>query len=250
MGNRRYQADGDPRRSGPGFGLTLHWDKLEQPMRWRAARRIFVNSMSDLGHEAIPYAFLARMFDTMAATQRHTYQVLTKRPGALRSRVGRWYGETNRSEPLPNVWIGVSAENQRWADIRIPLLLEIPATVRFLSCEPLLGAIRLRPDWLGGRVRGSREYHGPARAGVDWVIVGGESGPQHRTLDMDWARSIRDQCLDASVAFFYKQGSGVRPEMDRTLDGRLWEQMPRSAIAESTRTTWRKIEQDALARLG
>src|SRR2546426_420351 len=115
MGNRRYQVDGDPRRSGPGFGLTLHWDKLDQPVRWRSPRRIFVNSMSDLGHEGIPFAFFSRIFDTMAATPRHTYQVLSKRPAPLLSRVRRWYSDQAIENPLPNVWLGVSVENQRWA---------------------------------------------------------------------------------------------------------------------------------------
>jgi protein gp37 len=221
MGNPRYQVDGDPRRSGPGFGLTLHWDKLAQPTRWRSPRRIFVNSMSDLGHEAIPFEFFSRIFDTMAATPRHTYQVLTKRPAPLRTRVARWYAERQLDAPLPNVWLGVSVENQRWAEVRIPRLLEMPAAVRFLSCEPLLGAISLG-SWTGS------EHE------IQWVIVGGETGVGFRPLDPDWARSIRDQCLNAGIAFFYKQGSGIRPEMDRLLDEALWEQMPTaSAVAVS-----------------
>lgn len=212
MGNPRYQRDGDPRRSGVGFGLTLHPDKLREPHRWRRARRIFVNSMSDLGHDGIPFAFFGQIMETMAMSRRHTYQVLTKRPGILRSRLERWYAQEGSPRPLENLWVGVSVENQRWANIRIPYLLRTAAAVRFLSCEPLLGPINLLP-WLRG---------------IDWVIVGGESGPQWRPMEMEWARSIRDQCRVAEVAFFYKQGAGPRPEMDRTLDGQRWEQMPDS----------------------
>jgi protein gp37 len=235
MGNPRYQTDGDPRRSGPGFGLTLHWDKLDQPIHWRSPRRIFVNSMSDLGHEAIPFAFFAPIFETMAATPQHTYQVLTKRPAPLASRVRRWYAEQGRTRPLHNVWLGVSVENQRWADVRVPALLRMPAAVRFLSCEPLLGPVDLRLSLSDG---------------IDWVIVGGESGPSHRDLDPGWARSLRDQCAEAGVAFFYKQGSGARPEMDRELDGRRWEEMPDLAVAEPSRAKRWNLKEGALAELG
>jgi protein gp37 len=229
MGNPRYQVDGGP-RSGPGFGLTLHPDKLDQPHHWRKPRRIFVNSMSDLGHEGIPFDFFARIMETMALTPQHTYQVLTKRPAPLRSRVTRWYNEAAGrfyDRPLRNVWLGVSVENQRWADIRVPHLLKMPAAVRFLSCEPLLGPVDLLDavssvEWV------------PGQSPIDWVIVGGESGAGFRAMNLDWARDIRDLCLGSGVAFFYKQGSGPRPEMDRTLDGEMWEQFPDASKGSST----------------
>lgn len=205
MGNPRYQRDGDLLRSGPGFGLTVHWDKLEEPLRWRKPRLVFVNSMSDLFHPLVPLEAICQILLVIEKAREHTFQVLTKRPGRMASVLARI-----RPEPLPNLWLGTSVENQRWAEVRIPALLRTPAAVRFLSCEPLLGPVDLRP-WLGG---------------VDWVIVGGESGPGFRPMDPDWARTIRDQCVAAGVPFFYKQGSGLRPEMDRTLDGKRWEEMP------------------------
>lgn len=224
MGNPRYQVDGGP-RSGPGFGLTLHADKLDQPHRWRKPRRIFVNSMSDLGHEDIPFDFFARIMETMALTPQHTYQVLTKRPAPLRSRVVRWYNESAGrfyDRPLKNVWLGVSVENQRWADIRIPQLLKMPAAVRFLSCEPLLGPINLSTVPIP--LIGPRET---ALYQIDWVIVGGESGPGARPMHPEWALSLRDQCVGASVPFFFKQWGGRTPKAGgRELDGREWNEMP------------------------
>src|SRR5918996_720578 len=137
-GNPRYQHDGNPRTSGPGFGLTLHPDKLDQPLRWRRSRLVFVNSMSDLFHHDVPEAFIRRVFDVMGKAGQHQFQVLTKRPGRMASVVRRV-----QPEPLPNVWLGTSVEDQRWARVRIPKLLETPAAVRFLSCEPLLGPVDL-----------------------------------------------------------------------------------------------------------
>ena len=211
MGNPRYQRDGDPRTSGSGFGLTLHWDKLEEPRHWRKSRRVFVNSMSDLGHEAIPFEFFGVMFEEMANAPQHQFLILTKRPGSLRSRVRRWYRERlHDAGPLPNVWLGVSAENQHWANVRIPALVDMPAAVRFVSAEPLLAPLDLSP-WL---------------ASIHWLIVGGQSGSGWRPMDLEWARRLRDQSLRAGIAFFYKQGAGPRPEMDRELDGETWEQFP------------------------
>lgn len=245
MGNPRYQNDGNPKTSGPGFGLTLHHDKLEEPLKWKKPARVFVNSMSDLFHDGVPDDFIAAVWDTMERCPQHTFQILTKRP----RRMARLLNDRSATPAevdagyelgmvpglaydriLPNVWLGTSVEDQKRANLRIPLLLETPAAVRFLSCEPLLGPIDLRcaasavinpqGDRLGIDYLAKDAMH------VDWVIVGGESGPGYRSLDLDWARSLRDQCVAASIPFFYKQGSGPRSEMHKELDGREWAQMP------------------------
>jgi protein gp37 len=219
MGNPRYRNDGDRRTSGPGFGVTLHWDKLDEPLHWRRPRRIFVNSMSDLWHPRVTDGFIAAMFDVMERCSQHQFLVLTKRP----RRMVAWIRQY-RPEPLPNLWLGVSVEDQEAAEARIPKLLETPAAVRFLSCEPLLGPVDLH-GWIRPCACGGHDDPHPTQA-IDWVIAGGESGDNFRSMDPEWARFIRDQCLAAGVAFYYKQGSGIRPEMDRTLDGRMWDQFP------------------------
>ncbi len=210
-----------------GFDVTLRPDKLEQPLRWKRQRRIFVNSMSDLFHDDVPEEYIARVFAVMAATPRHTYQVLTKRHARMRSllnRYGWWtsvvahamdYEEAPGGErrgpvqtqpdgcALLNVWLGVSVEDQKWADIRIPALLETPAVVRFLSCEPLLGPLDIeRFLWDGDR---------DAPGGLHWIIAGGESGPGARPMQPSWPRSLRDQCVDAGVPFFFKQWGALAP---------------------------------------
>lgn len=202
MGNPKYQNDGHPRTSGPGFGLTLHWDALGLPYRWRTPRTVFVNSMSDLFHARVPREFVMRVFQVMADTPRHTYQVLTKRSRRLR--------RIAPELPWPeNVWMGVSIESRGQVD-RLEDLRAVPATVRFLSCEPLLGPL------------------GPLDlTGIDWVIAGGESGPGHRPMDPRWVRELRDQCLEQGVAFFFKQWGGRTPKAGgRELDGRTWDEMP------------------------
>jgi protein gp37 len=210
-GNPRYRRDGSPRTSGPGFGLTLHWDKLEEPLRWRRPRLIFVNSMSDLFHKGVSDEFVRLVFGTMAETPQHTYQILTKRPGRMTSVLRRI-----QPNPLPNVWLGTSVEDQRWADIRIPRLIQTPAWTRFLSCEPLLGPIDL-----------SSYADGVSQPEIDWVIVGGESGSGHRPMDPAWARSLRDQCVEADIPFFFKQWGGRTPKAGgRTLDDQEWDQLP------------------------
>lgn len=233
MGNPRYQLDGDPRTSGPGFGLNLHPDKLTEPLSWSRPRRVFVNSMSDLFHDDVPDGFIANVFGVMAVAQQHQFQILTKRPGRMASLLPRiehearafaaWHeintGTTldpaTMNWPLPNVWLGTSVENQRWADIRIPKLLGTPAAVRFLSCEPLLGRIDLHLDII--------------RGDLAWVIVGGESGVGARPMDASWARSLRDQCVGSGVPFFFKQWGGITPKAGgRTLDERTWDEMPAS----------------------
>lgn len=225
MGNPRYQNDGNPKTSGPGFGLTLHHDKLREPMGWKKPVRVFVNSMSDLFHDDVPDDFLYRVFETMRDASQHTFQVLTKRPRRM-----AWFTQ-QLGEVSANVWLGTSAEDQKRLDLRLPHLLETRAAVRFLSCEPLLGPITFR--WRpyvgykeGWRERGEAQNHLDALKDVHWVIVGGESGRGFRPLDLDWARSIRDECLQAQVPFFYKQGSGIRSEMHKELDGRVWDEMP------------------------
>jgi protein gp37 len=187
--------------------LRLHFDRLELPLLWRKPQRVFVNSMSDLFHEQTPECFIGDVFETMARADWHQFQVLTKRSARLRTLAP--------SLPWPrNVWQGVSVENQKFLH-RIDDLLTVPAAVRFLSLEPLLGPL---PDL--------------SLDGIHWVIVGGESGPKHRPVDPGWVREIRDQCVDAHVPFFFKQWGGKTAKAGgRTLDGRTWDQYPRSVPA-------------------
>lgn len=202
MGSAKYQHDGDPRTSGPGFGVTIHPDTLTIPLRWRTPRTVFVNSMSDLFHARIPPAFLRQVFEVMAATPQHTYQVLTKRATRL--------ARLAPSLPWPpNVWIGVSVEDSTQLD-RVNQLRQVSAAVRFISAEPLLGL-------LGGL----------DLAGIRWVIAGGESGPYARPVDIAWLRQLRDQCTSRDVAFFFKQWGGRTPKNGgRMLDGRTWDELP------------------------
>jgi protein gp37 len=179
------------KRGGPFLpGKTTirpHPERLEQPGQWETPRMIFVNSMSDLFHEEVPFSFIKQVFEKMEEFSRHTYQVLTKRPERMLE-----YAQSSFSRAgwPSHVWAGVSVENQVWADRRIPILRQVPAAVRFLSCEPLLKPLKLDLD------------------GIHWVIVGGESGHRARPMDASWARDIRDQCLDAGVPFFFKQWGG------------------------------------------
>jgi len=206
MGASKYQNDGDPRTSGPGFAVTVHPSALDQPLKWSAPRLVFVNSMSDLFHARVPPSFIAKVFEVMRSTPQHTYQVLTKRP----LRAARLAPEL----PWPaNVWIGVSVEDVRVAH-RVDHLRRVPAAVRFLSCEPLLGSL----DTLD-------------LSDIDWVIAGGESGPNYRPMDVRWARGIRDSCQSQDVPFFFKQWGGRTPKTrGRELDGRVWDEMPARAI--------------------
>ncbi len=201
MGQARYQNDGDERTSGPGFGLSVHWDLVDLPRRWRTPRIIFVNSMSDLMHPSVPTDFIAAVFATMAATPQHTYQVLTKRSQRLMTLAGELSWPSN-------LWMGVSVEKQAYA-FRLDHLRQVPAAVRFVSAEPLLGPVELGLD------------------GIGWVIVGGESGPRSRPVEPDWVRSIREQCRAANVPFFFKQWGGRTPKAGgRALDGNLHDDMP------------------------
>jgi protein gp37 len=202
MRQPKYQNDGDPRTSGPGFKLTLHDDALRIPFGWAAPRKVFVNSMSDLFHPDVPDNFIQRVFDVMVETPRHEYQILTKRSKRL--------AELAKQLPWPsNVWIGVSIEDQRYA-FRAEQLRSVPASVRFISAEPLIGPLRLDLD------------------GIGWIIVGGESGGQARPMDPGWVRTLRDDCVDADVPFFFKQWGGRNPKAGgRELDGQLWSEYPK-----------------------
>ena len=187
--------------------IRVHPERLAMPSKWKRHRRIFVNSVSDLFHEEVPFEFVRDVFHSMERYDQHVYQVLTKRPERMIEYV-RWATE----ECWPDhVWIGVSVENQYWADRRIPLLAQMPARVRFLSVEPLLKEVDLR-RYLGH---------------VQWVIVGGESGNKARPLKPGWVSRIRDDCLQSEVPFFFKQWGGRYSKAGgRELEGRIWDEMP------------------------
>lgn len=206
MGQPKYQTDGDPRTSGPGFGVAVHPEALDLPRRWREPRTVFVNSMSDLFHARVPLDYIQRVFEVMADTPHHTYQVLTKR--------GRRLAQLAPELVWPeNVWMGVSVENQKELR-RIDDLRTVPSVVRFISAEPLLESL-----------------DGIDLSGIDWLIAGGESGPGARPCDAQWIRELRDACADSGTAFFFKQWGGRTPkERGRMLDGRTHDEMP-SAIA-------------------
>ena len=199
MGTHRYRA---------GFKLTLQPDVLDAPLKWRKPRVIFVNSMSDLFHEAVPDEFVRRVFEVMERAERHTFQVLTKRPervAALRDALP-W---------PPNVWIGTSVESADYQWRSTTLAEVTAAAVRFLSVEPLLGPVPTLP-----------------LDGIDWVIVGGESGPGARPMNVDWVEAVRDRCSEQEVPFFFKQWGGVnKKRAGRELDGRTWDQMPATSAA-------------------
>ncbi|HKI18217.1 MAG TPA: phage Gp37/Gp68 family protein [Isosphaeraceae bacterium] len=223
-------------------------EKLAEPLSWKKPRMVFVNSMSDLFDYEITPEYIEQIFGVMAYCSRHTFQVLTKRAESMSVWFSRWLGSYDdpltacldraglapgspRSWPLPNVWLGVSVEDQRRADERIPHLLRTPAAVRFLSVEPMLGPVDLERSVPCGYYcdpEVGHVDHYPSLIGIDWVIVGGESGPGHRPMNLDWARSIRDQCRAAGVPFFFKQGSGPRPGMHAELDGEVIQEFPRA----------------------
>ena len=188
-----------------GFDVTLRPHKLGEPLRYREPSLVFVNSMSDLFHRDIPDEYLLCIWNIMLAVPQHTFQILTKRPHRAAHLIRRF------ELSLPShIWLGVSVENQTFADNRIPALLSIPAAIRWVSCEPLLGPVDLS-SYLDC---------------LDWVVDGGESGSGRRPADPEWFRGIRDACLDAGVSYFHKQGNAHRPGGDRVLDGRTWDEMP------------------------
>jgi protein gp37 len=178
-------------------------ERLEEPLHWRQPRKIFVCDMGDLFHESVPAELIAQVFMVMRDCPQHTFQVLTKRPQRMLDIIG--HDSPYSKNPLRNVWVGVSVENQHFADERIPLLLATPAAVRWISAEPLLGPVNLRD------IQGKDYLHEAKLAGatipraLDWIVCGGESGPNARPMHPDWARSLRDQCLAAGVPFFFKQ---------------------------------------------
>ncbi|MCG3114424.1 MAG: phage Gp37/Gp68 family protein [Candidatus Manganitrophus sp. SA1] len=193
MGLHRYRN---------GFDVTLHEQAIDEPFRWKKPRKVFVNSMSDLFHEEIPLEYIQRVFAVMAAVPRHTFQILTKRSDRLREVAGRL--------PWPsNVWMGVSVESSDML-FRVTDLETVPAAVRFLSCEPLLGPLSQIP----------LSY-------IHWVIVGGESGPGARPMEPSWVYEILHQCRAANVPFFFKQWGGVRKSRTgRVLNGRTYDEYP------------------------
>lgn len=198
---KRLKAMGQPRYQN-GFKLTLHEDLVDLPLKWKKPRKVFVNSMSDLFHKDVPTDFIVRVFATMNAASQHTFQVLTKRP----ERVAEMAHLLNWTD---NIWMGTSVEDMRVAG-RVEHLRRVPAVVRFLSCEPLLGSLAdLNLE------------------GIHWVIVGGESGPGARPMDAKWARELRDKCLERGIAYFFKQWGGVQKHRTgRLLDDRTWDEIP------------------------
>jgi protein gp37 len=199
--SRRLKAMGQPNYLN-GFALTLQPHMLDLPLKWRKPRAIFVNSMSDLFHKSVPLEYVEKVFDVMNRASWHRFQVLTKRADRL-----------ERLAPLlrwtPNIWMGVSVENDKYVD-RIDRLRNTPAKIKFLSLEPLLGPLK-----------------NLNLADIDWAIVGGESGFGARPMDIDWVKSLRSQCERSGVAFFFKQWGGVnKKKTGRELDGRTWDEMP------------------------
>lgn len=193
MGQRKYIA---------GFEVMTHHDALTEPLGWKKPQRVFVCSMGDLFHEDVPFEFIAEVFAVAASTPRHTYLVLTKRPERMLeyAKILSWPA---------NVWAGTSVENNDYVH-RADLLRQIPAPVRFISAEPLLGPL---PDL--------------DLTGIDQLIVGGESGPGWRPMEVEWARELRDRCIDENVSFFFKQYAELHPKaLGRELNGRIWDQMP------------------------
>lgn len=285
MARRRFNGE----HIGATTGVMLHPERLTIPLRWRRPRRIFVCSLADLWHDEVPDSFIAQVFAVMALAPQHTYQCLTKRHARLRSlmnsaafrvavldaaylmiegrvlpSVAAAYrermGAARRGDidsaitwPLPNVWLGVSTENQRWADVRIPALLSTPAAVRWVSAEPLLGPVDLtrvdgartqQPgmvyDALGQRYGVPGVWQAQSTARVDWVVAGGESGPGSRPMHPDWARSLRDQCAAAGVPFLFKQhGDWVDPGQ---IDCAGWDD---AAMGERGLTVWPDGRQQA-----
>ncbi len=205
---RRLPVVNNAENRADAFAIRLWPERLAQPERWADPRLVFVNSMSDLFHVDVPEAFVRQTFEVMLRVDRHIYQVLTKRP-ARAQRFWKRNQDLFGGGPIPDhIWIGTSVEDQLVMH-RVDHLRNVPAVIRFLSCEPLLGPMNLN------------------LTGIQWVIVGGESGIGYRRLDPEWARAIRDQCVEAGVPFFFKQVGGRTPKAGgRLLDGTEWNEMP------------------------
>lgn len=187
-----------------GFSITIHESLLEEPLKWKEPRLVFVNSMSDLFHRSVPTDFIKNVFEIMNQVPQHTFQILTKRPSRI-------VALDSKLDWTPNIWLGTSIESERWLN-RLSQLKETGAQTRFLSLEPLLGPL---PDL--------------DLADIDWVIVGGESGPGARPMQADWVREIRDNCIARKIPFFFKQWGGVfKKRTGRILDNKVWDQMPES----------------------
>lgn len=248
MGQKGYTDLPWTKKNAPK-NVQTHADRLDAPLRWKKPRRVFVNSMSDLFHPLVPFEFVDRVFAIMALARRHTFQILTKRP----ERMAEYSGAPDRADrigaymtidaildgpdlrdvggdemarwrregvpwPLPNVWLGTSVEDSKVLG-RVDHLRSAPAVVRFLSCEPLIGPL-----------------DGLKLDGVHWVIVGGESGPDHRPIEAWWVRDIREQTARAGAAFFFKQWGGAKPKSGgRELDGRTWDEMPHASQGRDER---------------
>lgn len=194
-----------------GFDLTIRPERLQQPLGWKRSRMIFVNSMSDLFHKEIPEEFISHVFDSMEVASWHVFQILTKRSSLMRDFLCQRYKSRNAPQ---HMWFGVSVEDDKRLS-RVQHLRAGPASVRFLSVEPLIGPI------------GALDLNG-----IHWVIVGGESGPQARPMKKEWVREIRDQCVAAKVAFFFKQWGGKnKKKSGRSLEGRTWDQFPSSGLS-------------------
>lgn len=212
------------------FAVRIWPDRLAQPGKWSESRRVFVNSMSDLFHADIPEAFVRRIFEVMLEQDHHVYQVLTKRPARAGAFLRRNKNLLTEGRTPSHIWIGASVESQE-VHYRVRHLRQVPARVRFLSCEPLLGPLDLDLE------------------AIHWVIAGGESGAERRPMDLDWARGIRDQCVRAGVPFFFKQVGGRTPKAGgRTLDGRTWDEFPEvpstsegAALDQRPRPSWSSV---------
>ena len=203
-----------------GFDLRLWPDRLALPLSWKKPRRVFVNSMSDLFHESVPFSFVESAFRTMRQASWHEFQILTKRVDRLRRFVNELVPKWgDLSKVCPNIWIGASVEKQEFV-FRASVVAQLPFSVRFLSCEPLLGPLDLR-RYLSTKM-------------INWVIVGGESGRRSRPIDAAWVTAIRDQCQAASVPFFFKQWGGRNKKLSgRLLNERTWSEYPSSQIHQS-----------------
>ena len=261
MANRLRGRCGYP--ADEPFKVTLHKDRLEEPLRWKKPRRVFVCSMGDLFHEDVHRWMRFEVMDIILQAKQHTFLILTKRPANMKEFFEWYYSKAGRTiETIKNLWLGVTAENQQRADERIPILLQIPAAVRFISVEPMLGPVDLLSnDYLGGCINCEVCLDNPETCincaqdrKIDWVICGGETGPGARPMHPDWVRNLRNQCQEAGVPFFFKQHGewlhktqGIdfheghkyyvwpdesmsfrvgKKAAGRLLDGRTWDEMP------------------------
>lgn len=217
--------------------VQCHEDRLDQPLHWKKPQRIFVNSMSDLFHPDVPKSFIDRILEVMEACPQHTFMVLTKRPELMEDKLYRWDSDASPvrwlggGDVLPNLWLGVSAENQEQADKRIPILLETPAAIRWVSVEPMLGPVYLRPypdfsDGGYGRAWLGKAGNAADSPCIDWVVCGGESGPGYRPMEYPWAVSLQKQCEVAGIPFYGKQIAGPKPGSPLLFDGKEIKEFP------------------------